>query len=113
MWCNYFLCFCGCVVVDDAMIAAGYIAPQSGIPVGRIFRKACASKDMPLKTAAIWMGGPHYEATLSRAIHGLGPLDLHAVVKLPLTLVFRIFRLLLAAKLKAWETEATDERKRA
>lgn len=87
-----------------------YVAPQSGIPVGRIFRRVCAAKELPLKTAAIWMGGVHYEATLSRAVHELGPLDLHAVMTLPLPVLFKLFRVLLAAKLKAWETDAQTER---
>ena len=92
------------------MIAAAYQFPQSGIPVGRIFRRAVLSKCMSLKEAAIWMGGPHYEATLSRGVNGLAPLDLHAVCLLPMPVLFKLLRLLIAAKLAQWETESQEKR---
>lgn len=90
-----------------------YSKPESGIDVPGLFRRARMSKAMAMKAAAIWMVGPSYESTLSRAENGQAPLDLNAVMCLPLPLVFKLFRMLLAAKLKQWETETLNERRSA
>lgn len=93
---------------------AMYAKPESGIDVGRLLRKAMATTDMKPKTAAIWIAGPAYESTLSRGINGQGPLDAHGIAMLPLKVVFKFCRLLIAAKLKQWEYEATvDQQRRA
>ena len=83
---------------------------SSAIPVGRIVRRAVLSKGMSLKEAAMWMGGQHYESTLSRGVNGLGPLDLNALVNLPMAVLFKVFRLLLAAKLAQWEAESLERK---
>lgn len=95
------------------MVCASYMNPSSGIDAGRLLRKALAAKAMSLKTAAIWMSGPNYEATFNRALSGMAPLDVHAIVNLPMPIVFKFARLLIAAKLKQWEAEVLSERRSA
>lgn len=90
-----------------------YSRPESSIDVPRLLKKARLSKAMLLKTAAIWMVGPQYETTLSRAENGQAPIDMNAIVNLPLPIVFKFCRLVIAAKLLQWETETLHERKSA
>jgi hypothetical protein len=76
-----------------------------------LFRRACLAKNVPLSDAAALMGIDI--ATLSRGIHGLGPLDFNRLIACPDKVLRRFFRLVLAAKLKQWELEAPDEQRRA
>lgn len=93
---------------------AAYVAPQSGVPVARILRRVLAHRGISQKTAAIEMGGPAYEATLSRGLAGLGPIDLCAVMKLDDHTLYKLFRLLHHAKRAVSEQELFhEERKRA
>lgn len=92
------------------MIAATYIKPNSGIPTERILRRVLLSKGLSQKIAALTMGGVSYEATFSRALAGLGPLDFHALVMLDTKVLWKFFRLVLSAKLKAEETQLFERR---
>ena len=92
-------------------MAAYYQPPRQGALAGKLFRRACLAKAVPLSEAAALMGIDL--ATLSRGIHGLGPLDFNRVIDCPDKVLRRFFRLVLAAKLKQWELDTAEERRRA
>lgn len=95
-----------------SFLAAYYRPPTHGIPVGRLLRKACAKKDLQLKTVAAICEQDF--ATVSRGIHELGVLDLNRFVALPAKVLRTWFKLIVLAKENAeWETDTTEERRRA
>jgi len=93
------------------MILASYFKPNAGIPTGRIVSRVLASKGVTQKIAAMHMGGVHYEATFSRGLAGLAPLDLHALLMLDAKVLWKLFRVLLHAKLAVEERELFSERR--
>lgn len=92
---------------------------EGGIDVGKLVRKALVIRGMSAKTAAIWMSGDtKYETTLSLGLNGRGPLDMHAVMNLPTRVIWKIFQLVIRAKLKKDEADTysvplNNERKSA
>ena len=94
------------------MILASYLKPNAGIPTGRIVSRVLVSKGWTQKTAAIHMGGLHYESTFSRGLSGLAPLDLHALLMLDAKVLWKLFRVLLHAKLAVEERELFSEEQR-
>lgn len=92
------------------MNAAFYQPPTHGIPVGRLLRRALFSHDVLMKQAAQQAGLD--DATLSRGVNALGPLDLNRIVALDFETLFHFFRLILAAKLAQWETESIEDTRR-
>jgi len=88
-------------------LSAFYRPPAN--PVGRLLKRACAIEDIQQKAAAEDAGID--AATLSRGIHGLGPLDLNRLWDLPREVLACWFSLVLDAKVEL-ET-AEQERRRA
>jgi len=78
-------------------------------PAGKLLKRALAIEDLKQQGAAIDAGID--PATLSRGIHGLGPLDLNRLYDLPLAVLAQWFSLLLDAKAERQPSE--QERRRA
>ena len=87
-------------------LSAFYRPPVN--PVGKLLRRTLQLEDVQHKAAAIEAGID--PATLSRGIHGLGPLDLHRLYDLPYAVLACWFDLILRAKADAMPEQ---ERKRA
>ena len=83
-------------------LAAAFYRPPVN-PVGRLLRKACAIEDIKQQAAALDAGID--PATLSRGIHGLGPLDLNRLYDLPIVVLAQWFALVLDAKAETSEQE--------
>ena len=88
-----------------------YQVPVSDVPTLRLLRKALAASYDSLKEPALIMEWDF--GTFSKALHGLAPMDLNRLAKLSLKFWFRLFRLVIAAKLHAQEVDALHERKSA
>lgn len=94
-----------------AMAQGVYAAPVSDVPTLRLLRKALAASYDSLKEPALIMEWDF--STFSKALHGLAPMDLNRLARLSLKFWFRLFRLVIAAKLHAQEVEQVHEKRSA
>jgi len=94
------------------MPCMAYVKPESGLNIGRMAEQCLKAIDWSQKTAANTVRAD-YEATLSRGLAGLGPLDAHAMATWPLKFWWKFLRRVIAAKLRMEEMDTFNERRSA